>query len=83
MDEKQQRLAMVLIAALGLASEVHARRRIVASITGGQTTRAAQYHGAMLMYRRAAEWFGRQALRAEASYWEEVRGSEQSAGKDS
>jgi hypothetical protein len=68
----QERTVMVVLAIAGAAHQIYIRQRVADHMTGGDSSRAAAYHGAMQCYRKAAEFFGRQALRAEASYWREV-----------
>jgi hypothetical protein len=74
MDEKTERVFMVALAVLGVAHEMYTRERVVKTVTGGSPVRAAQYHAAAKGYRKCAEWFGRQALRAESSYYAEISG---------
>jgi hypothetical protein len=60
-------LALVCLGA-AVASTYSARR----SAGGPVTAEAAAFHGAAELYRSLALFFGKQALRAEASYWKAV-----------
>jgi hypothetical protein len=73
-SREQERAVLVVLAVLGAAHEIYTRQRVADRMLGADTAppRAQAYHGAMTVYRKAAEWFGRQALRAERSYWEEM-----------
>jgi hypothetical protein len=63
-------LALVCLGA-AVASVYGARR----AATGGATVsaEAAAFHGAAELYRTLAMFFGKQALRAEARYWEAIK----------
>lgn len=72
MNEHRQRLVMVLLAVVGTAHEIYVRQRIADTVTTPASGRAAQYHAAAQLYGKCAHWFGRQALRAETSYYAEL-----------
>jgi hypothetical protein len=72
MTESQQRAVMVALAVAGVLHEVYTRERVASTITRRSAARASAYYAAAERYRRAAEWFGRRALRAEANYYAEI-----------
>lgn len=65
-----QVFALVCVGAC-VATAVSAKRR--SATPGGVPAAAVGYHGAWELYRTLAVFFGKQALRAEASYWEVIR----------
>lgn len=66
---KLQHLLAIACLGVAVASAYGARR---AAGTASVPPEAVAFHGAAELYRNLALFFGKQALRAEARYWEAV-----------
>lgn len=63
---------MTLVVTLAVLAVAVSAQRSAAGV-GTASSDAVAHHGAWQMYRRLALYFGRQALRAEANYWQAVK----------